>query len=128
MPKPKILLRDIINDLIEISNTNMRRLRVLEEKTENLITQINSFQDSFLEERKRLNDTISNLSSDIEKQKDRMAKMEKVIDEIVKQFKKVATEAKIKELEELIELYNPLKSNFVTKEEVERIIEEKLSM
>ncbi len=126
MPKPKMLLRDIINDLIEISNTNMRRLRVLEEKTENLINQMNSLQDNFLNERKKMNDAISNLNSSIEKQKERMSKMEKILDEILKQFKKVATESKIKELEELIELYNPLKSNFVTREEVEKMIEEKL--
>jgi hypothetical protein len=126
MPKSKTTLRDIINNLIEIANTNTRRLRVLEEKTENLITQLSSLQDNILTDRKKINKMISGLSSDISKQDERITRMEKITDEIIKQFKKVATESKIKELEELIELYNPLKSNFVTREEVERMIEEKM--
>jgi len=40
---------------------------------------------------------------------------------------KTAQKSEIKELESLLDLYNPIKSHFVTKEEVMRLLEEELN-
>lgn len=45
---------------------------------------------------------------------------------IGKNMEKMARKSELKELENLIELFNPLKASFITKEEVERLVEEKL--
>ena len=76
-----------------------------------------------------LNKNAQKLASDLEarmkKQDDRIFQNESAVKEIIKQVKKLATGAKISELEELLEIYSPLKSQFVTREEVERLINEK---
>ena len=50
---------------------------------------------------------------------ERLMGLETTTKEILKQLRMVATKSKVEELKELIEIYNPLKSSFVTKEELE---------
>lgn len=125
MAQTKTTLRTIIAELVERTNSNARRLRTLEEMVDNLTSRVNILEESSLKERKRLDGEISNLNSLIEKIEERIAVIEKNITEMVKKMKGFVTTAKIKELEELIDIYNPLKSNFITKEEVERMLEER---
>ncbi len=125
-PTEKVTIRDILNELLERTSSNMKRLRVLEQSVENLTNRINSIENGMFEHRKELAGSISDIEDRLSKSDDRLAKLEMGIKEIVAQLKRVATIAKVKELEQLIEIYNPIRSQFVTREEVERLIEEKI--
>ncbi len=57
---------------------------------------------------------------------EKLRKTEMAIKEIVKQLKFVATKSDVEELKHFVDIYNPLKSKFITKEEVENILSEKL--
>jgi hypothetical protein len=46
---------------------------------------------------------------------------------INKDIDRTAKKSEVKELESLLDLYSPIKSKFTTKDEVERLIDEKLS-
>jgi len=50
--------------------------------------------------------------------------MESLIWEVVKSMKRFSLVSDVKKLEQLIDIYSPLKSEFVTREEVERLLEE----
>jgi hypothetical protein len=41
-------------------------------------------------------------------------------------LEKVAKKNELKELESMISIYNPLRTNFITRDEVERILDERL--
>jgi len=120
--KAKTTLRTVINELVEKANTDSRRLRVLEEKAEDLEARVNSIKDMVLQEKKLSGAKLDEISATLKRQENRIASMEKTLDSIVKQFKNVVTVSKIKELETLVDVYNPLKSDFVTREEVERML------
>ena len=52
--------------------------------------------------------------------------IEKTMKDIINEIKKLATNTKLKELENLIDIYSPLKSEFITREEAQHLIDEKL--
>ena len=53
-------------------------------------------------------------------------KIENDINKINKNLEKVAKRREVKELENLLSLYNPLKSTFVTKSDIEKMLEERM--
>ena len=57
----------------------------------------------------------------------RPQRYERTPEEMLKHLKQLASVSKVNELEAMLDIYNPLKSNFVTKEDVERLIAERLS-
>lgn len=124
MAQDKRTLRSVINELVDRANTDTRRLRVLEDKTENLTSQMNSLEETVLEEKDRSQERAEELEEKIKRLEDRSTEIERKIKDIVKRLKKTATTSKINELEEMVEIFNPMKSNFVTKEDVEKILEE----
>ncbi|MEM5797918.1 MAG: hypothetical protein QXP39_00520 [Candidatus Aenigmatarchaeota archaeon] len=126
VPPKKLTVRDILNELIERTNTDTRRLRVLEEKADTFATRADNMEASLFEQKKSMTNMARELNDRISQIEDRIAKIETTVKEIVEQLKRVATTSKIRELEELIEIYNPLKSQFITKQEVERMIEERM--
>ncbi|MBI2675502.1 MAG: hypothetical protein HYX24_03520 [Candidatus Aenigmarchaeota archaeon] len=126
MPDAKATLRTIITELVERTNTDARRLRVLEQRSESLTAQMNTVEETVLKTKKDVSEQLAGMASELEKQSDRLEKVEKAIDEIVKQLKKTASITQMKELEEFVEIYSPLKSNFITREQAETMIEEKL--
>jgi len=58
---------------------------------------------------------------------DRLEKIETAYKEILKQLKTAATKSNVDELKEFISIYDPLKSSFVTRDEMERFVEDKVS-
>ncbi len=126
MPETKATLRTIITELVERTNTDARRLRVLEQRSESLTGQMNSVEETVLKTKKDVMEQLASMSSELERQSDRLERVEKAVEEVVKQMKKTATITDLKELEELVDIYNPLKSTFITREQVEQLLEERL--
>jgi predicted nucleic acid-binding Zn-ribbon protein len=126
MPAPRRTVGSVLNKLIERVNSNIRRLRILEQESSIYKTRLTSAEQEIMSQRNQVMKSIKDINDKISRQEDRIAAIENTVKEIISQFKKVTTTSKIKELEELIEIYNPIKSQFVTREEVERIIEERL--
>ncbi len=119
-------LHSVINEIVERVNDNTKRIRVLEQKSDSFVSRINSVEKEILSVSKENRKALSEYEARIKGIEARLSKIEGTIKEIVKRMKRLATTAKISELESLIEIYNPVKSSFVTKEEVERIVEDKL--
>jgi len=115
----------ILTELVRRENESSRRLRALEERSSLTEMRANTLQDSFLkinEERRVFNEKLNERLINIENS---ILRIDNELVKINKNLEKMAKKTELKELENMMSFFNPLKTNFVTKEEVERIIEEK---
>jgi len=125
-PKKQRSVSTIINEVIERVNSDTQRLRIVEQSNDSLISRVDGLEQAALQQKKDLLKHSTDLAADISFLDERVAKLERPIKEIVEHIKKLVTQSQVKELENLIDIYNPVKSNFVTKEELEKILSERL--
>jgi len=126
--QPARSARTILNELVERVNTDTERLRVLEKTVDSISSRMNSVEQALIEERKSVRKSLAEADSMVSKLDDRIAGMEKILKEVIDRLKKTVTKPELEELEKIIEIYNPLKSNFMTREEVEALLNEKLKI
>ena len=124
--KEKRTARSVINELVERTNSNVQRLRVLEQRTQSTASRVNTLEKDFLQFAKDLKRIVQDVDMRVGTEDEKIIKVENTIREVVAQIKRLATSADVRGLQELIDIYNPLKSNFMTKEQVEQLIEERL--
>lgn len=124
-PRPKRTLKTIITEILNRINDNTMRLRRIEQASQSSAMRIDSIEENFLETRKKLEKEIADLKNLLSINEKKIAAVEKNMQEVVEHIKRMPKAEKLAEIEQLIEIYNPLKSNFITKEEVERLIEKK---
>jgi len=117
----------IMVDIINRVNENVQRLRVIEQKIQAIDTMINSMEQNVVAYNKSVQKSLVDRDSKISSLEERVEKIETTYKEILKQLKLVATKSNVDELKEFVSIYDPLKSSFVTKEEMERFVEERLS-
>jgi CII-binding regulator of phage lambda lysogenization HflD len=115
----------ILNEVIERVNDDTQRLRVLEQSSESLLSRMNTLEQAMLQNRKESQKGLNEMASRVSAIEDRLAKSENIMKEVIIHMKKLVTESRLKELENLVDIYNPVKSNFVTREELEKILGEK---
>jgi hypothetical protein len=120
-------LHTIINELVERTNSETQRMRVVEQRMENLELRINSVEQNLLSATTQLQKLSEDVDKRLSKRDEKIAKMENLLEEMVKQFRKLATKSDVKDVEDMVDIYSPMKSNFVTREELEDILEQRLS-
>jgi len=126
MKKQPRTINTILNDVIQRVNDDTQRLRVLEQSSESLTSRMNSLEQAILQSRREMQKAFSEINEGIAALDERLTKAESTMKEIINHVKKLVTESQVKELQNLIELYNPVKSNFVTKEEMEKFVSERM--
>ena len=117
----------ILNEVIQRVNDDTQRLRILEQSSESLTSRMNSLEQGMLVNRREFQKAFSDINDGISSLDDRLVKTENTMKEIINHVKNLVSESQIKELQSLIELYNPIKSSFVTKEEMEKFVSQRLS-
>ncbi len=113
-----------ISKIAQRSDYNIQRLRDLEKRVSSLETNITSLEQTSLEIKEDIKGRVLQLEDEINKVRDNIQLLESTIKDIVKEMKKFADKSELYTLKEWIDIYNPMRSNFVTKEEVKRLIEE----
>ncbi|MDY6776720.1 MAG: hypothetical protein SVQ76_01280 [Candidatus Nanohaloarchaea archaeon] len=104
-----------------------RRIRDLEEKVRNLNARVNTVEDTLLERTKKLNSELSDVNDDVASLQDRAANLEVDINNVQRNMRKMVSKREISEIENYLDLMDPVNSSFVTESEVEDIVEEKAS-
>ncbi|MBN2042603.1 MAG: hypothetical protein JW754_02250 [Candidatus Aenigmarchaeota archaeon] len=117
----------IVSEMINKINDNIRRLRVVEQRISSLDIRTNSMEQSILSQNKNMQKMFKERDVKITAMEDRLFKMETMMKEMVKQMKMMATKSNIDELKTMVEIFNPIRSSFTTKQDVENMITEKLS-
>ncbi|MFB6204832.1 MAG: hypothetical protein ABEJ75_04250 [Candidatus Nanohaloarchaea archaeon] len=116
--------QDLLNQIVNRVNDFNRRIRDLEEKVRNLNARVNTLDDSLLKKTKSLSDDIQDLNDDLSEVRDRIANMEVDIKEINREKRKFVTSQEIEEIENYMDLMNPIQSSFTTESEVKKLVEE----
>ncbi len=111
-----------LNQIVNRVNEFNRRVRDLEEKVRNMNARLNTLDDSLLKKSKNLSQDIQDLEDEIEDLRDRMANIEVDIKEINREKRKFVTDQEIEEIENYMDLMNPINSSFMTKKEAEEMI------
>jgi predicted nucleic acid-binding Zn-ribbon protein len=115
------------SEAIKIVSANTRRIRALEQRFDVLEMRIGAIEQKIIDEIEELKKSFDQINTDIKNLSQSLSLVRNEILRMNKSLDKTAKKAEVKELESLLELYNPIKSKFVTREEVERLIDEKLT-
>ncbi len=115
-----------ITELMRRVNDDTKRLRLLEQRSVAMDSRVASLEQTLLEQFKKINQAFDRLSQKIDESNDRISKIEDDTKKLVRQMDRVASKTELREIQGFIDLINPIKSNFVTKPEIERMLEEKL--
>jgi len=114
-------------EVIKVISTNTRRIRSVEQRLDGLEMRMGSIEEKIINEIEGIKKDfeeihmyIKQISKNLSELRAEMLRMDKIIN-------KTAKRTEVKELESLLDLYSPIKSKFATRDEVERLIEEKLS-
>ncbi len=114
--------QDLLNQVVNRVNDFNRRVRDLEEKIRNLNARVNTLDDTLLDKTQSLNNDVQELRDDMSEIRDRLANMEVDIKELNREKRKYVTSQEIEEIENYMDLMNPIQSSFATKSEVKDLI------
>ena len=115
----------VLTELVRRENESSRRLRALEERSSLTEMRASTLQDTTLkiiEERKLFNEKLNERLTSIENS---ILRIDNELVKINKNLEKMAKRTELKELENMLSFFNPIKTNFVTREEVERMLEDR---
>jgi len=116
----------MFNNLVNRVNDNSKRIRELEESLRNLKEQMNSLQAESIHQKKTIIENETSSKNSTKQMLDRLANLEVDIDRVNREIKDLITRREFKEIENYLELINPITAKFVTRKEVEELIQEKL--
>jgi uncharacterized coiled-coil protein SlyX len=115
-----------VSDLLEQINTLGRRLRLLESRYTDLNRRVQVNETNMLNERKRFITEIKTINSDIIELKKDIEGIKNKMDLIINELRNFASKDEFATLKKYIEFWEPV--NFVTRNEVEKLIDEKLNI
>ncbi|MDY6768569.1 MAG: hypothetical protein SVW02_00465, partial [Candidatus Nanohaloarchaea archaeon] len=119
--------QETMTEVVQRMKEFNRRIRDLEETVRNLNARVNTVEDTLLERTKALNSEVSDIEHDIEDLQDRAANLEVDIKNLQRNLRKTVTKREISEIENYLDLMDPVNSSFVTESEVEELLEEQAS-
>jgi len=125
--EPSMGVGTLSGEIVRRINTNTRRIRTIEQRLDGIESRIGSLEEKLIDELDNLRKSFDQISVDIKAVSESLSEIRGEVLKINKSMDKTAKKAEIKELETLLDIYNPIKSKFTTRDQVERIIEEKLS-
>jgi len=111
-------------DISSVLSDIINRIRALESKYNLLGERILIINQNMISQYKKSLPEVKAINSDIKEIKTELFKLKEVIRDLTKEMQFFATKEDIKVLEKYINLWNPMK--FVTEEELDNILEEKI--
>ena len=114
------------NEVVKIINTNTRRIRSLEQRLDGIEMRMGGIEEKIINEIEIIKKDFEEIGMDIKSIAKNMSELRTEILRINKTMDKTAKKSEVKELESLLDLYSPIKSKFTTRDEVERMVDEKL--
>lgn len=122
----KIEIKDITPEIIKRINEDTRRIRSMEEKMERVENRLRNLEDGALAEMEKLRVILERIENRIADISTRLSNMDNEIIRINKELGKAATKAELKQIETFVDILNPIKARFITRDELERILEERI--
>ncbi|HDM05723.1 MAG TPA: hypothetical protein ENG34_00410 [Candidatus Aenigmarchaeota archaeon] len=117
-------IRTFTTEILNRVDSNTRRIRSIEQRLNLLESRISSLEEKLIDEIDKLGRGFEQLQLDVKAVSESLKVLRAEMLKMNKNMEKTALKAEVKELATLLDLYNPIKSSFVTKEEVRRMLEE----
>jgi len=115
--------QNIINQVVDRVNDFNRRVRDLEEKIRNLSARVDALDDTVMNKTEQNSEDVQGLENDMDELSDRMANIEVDIKNINREKRKFVTSQELDEIENYMNLMNPINSSFMTESDIEEKIE-----
>ncbi len=115
----------VLSEMVRRMNEHGRRLRAVEERTSLLESRLGSIQDMILKNNEKARDNMKHIESEFKDMTTTLMKIENDIAKLNKNLDRFAKKSELKQVENLISLFNPLRTSFITKEELKRILEKR---
>ena len=125
--KETVDVQTFSNEVVKIMSTNTRRIRALEQRLNGLEMRIGAIEEKIINEIEGIRRDFEEIDMNIKNIVKNVSGLRSEILTINKTIDKTARKSEVKELESLLDLYSPIKSKFTTRDEVERLVDEKLS-
>jgi uncharacterized small protein (DUF1192 family) len=120
-------LRVLATELVKRANDETRRMRLLEQRVDRFEAEMGRIESTISAQNSESKEQLQSISAGIKSLSDRLASMESSIARIEKELVKRATKGELKQIESYMSLMSPVVAKFVTKEEMDRAIEEKMA-
>ena len=118
--KPQI--QPINPELLSSNQESKRRIRVLEQDVDGLRSRVNALEEKIIEDMGNIKKWLDQLSTDVNSVSKSLKEIHSNILRIDKEFDRKARKSEVKEIESLLEVYNPIQSHFITKDQAERMM------
>ena len=124
MPQP--IQESRLAELYEMDAENKRRLRDIEQRLITVDNGLKRVDSGLLDLKSRVLEISGSAKTEGVSVETKLKEIENIINDIVNNMKRLAEKSEVAGLKELIDIYNPVKSQFITREEAENLIEEKV--
>ncbi len=114
----------VLSEIVRRLNEQSRRIRTLESRNSVSESRTSTAEDTILKMTDEMREKFKTLSDNIKAFETLLLKLEHEIGRVNKNIEKTAKKSELRELENIISLYNPIKSKFITKEEMESKLKE----
>ena len=119
--------KDLAVELIKRVNDSERRIRIIEQRIDRLENAIGSLQDNSLTQVNDLKLALEKISNKLVSISEKLMSIEMEMLRFNKELSKTATKRELKQIETFVELINPVTAKFITKDEVERVLDDRLA-
>ena len=110
----------------DVKHEDRRRIRLIEQSIDRVESSVNALESSLLSQISDVKITIERMKNELSESSIKVSSMENEMTRLSKVVGKSATKIELKQLESFIDLVNPVTSKFVTKDEMERALEDRL--
>ena len=114
----------VLSEIIKRINEDRRRMRMLEQSVERLENSLAALEGSALSQMSDFKLMLERIGSKIEATSARLSAIEGNVSKLGRGMDKAATKLEQRQMESFIDLVNPVTSKFVTKDELDRALEE----
>jgi len=114
------------SEVVRRLNESSRRMKVIEQRIDRLDQQLQSLESTAISQMDDIRVNIERMISKVTGIAERLTGIENELMRINKDLGKTAGKSELKQLETYIDIMNPIKSKFITRDELDRILEEKM--
>jgi len=119
-------VKGVMHELVRRINEDRRRIRLMEQNIGRVENSLSSLESSVLSQMGDLKISLDRINNKLAAAAEKLNLIENDITRLKKQAGKSATKIELKQIESFIDLVNPITSKFVTKDELDRALEERL--
>lgn len=120
-------IRVLATELVKRINDETRRIRLLEQSIDRFEADLENLESAVAAQTADFKSEEDSVAKQIKSLSDRILILENAISRMEKELAKRATKAELKQIDSYISLMSPMTTKFVTREEMERAINDRTS-